>query len=203
MVGPRHLLTCSHAIKWNADNTAGWVKFTPSYYNGQAPFGSAWAERIFSWKKVDGSSGISDADTAFDYVVLVLDSRLGDTVGWAGSRTYNSGWNGGAYWQQLGYPGDLTSGQRPVFTTDGVISTSDSHSTSGQSGYVLGNFIDTSGGHSGGPYWGWWGNEVYPSVVGTDSTSPRTPGSDTSGDNEAGGGPALVSLIIYAHQQHP
>ena len=31
----------------------------------------------------------------------------------------------------------------------------------------------------------------------------RTPGDDTSGDNEAGGGPALSSLITYARQNYP
>src|SRR3712207_9001675 len=31
LVGPRHLLTCSHVIVWNADGTAGWVDFVPGY----------------------------------------------------------------------------------------------------------------------------------------------------------------------------
>jgi hypothetical protein len=67
----------------------------------------------------------------------------------------------------------------------------------------MGNFIDTFPGHSGGPYWGWWGEEPWPRLVGTDSTSPKTPGTDKSGDNEAGGGPALSSLITYARQKYP
>ena len=51
MVGPRHLLTCSHTIQWNADNTAGWVKFTPAYFDGSAPFGIAWGIRVY-WEGV-------------------------------------------------------------------------------------------------------------------------------------------------------
>ena len=47
MVGPRHMLTCSHAIQWNSNNTAGWVKFTPSYFDGSAPFGVAWGTMIY------------------------------------------------------------------------------------------------------------------------------------------------------------
>ncbi|RNG30752.1 hypothetical protein EEJ42_09480 [Streptomyces botrytidirepellens] len=71
------------------------------------------------------------------------------------------------------------------------------------SGYVLGHFMDTSGGHSGGPYGGWWGEEPWPRLIGTDSTSPQRPGNDTKGDNEAGGGLALSALISYDRQRYP
>jgi len=37
MVGPRHLLTCSHIIDWRPDGSVGWLKFTPMYYNGSVP----------------------------------------------------------------------------------------------------------------------------------------------------------------------
>jgi len=47
MVGPRHLLTCSHIIDWRPDGSIGWLKFTPMYYNGSAPYGSAWAIRVY------------------------------------------------------------------------------------------------------------------------------------------------------------
>ena len=202
MVGRRLMLTASHCIQWTATGT-GWLKFTPAYYNGAAPFGAAWASRVIHWLQVNGADGVSDLETAFDYVVVVLDSNIGDLTGYAGYRTYSSAWNNGNYWDQIGYPGDLTGGQRPAFFDDGAITSVGTQSTSGQQGYVLGNFIDTFGGHSGGPYWGWWANETFPRIIGTDSTSPQTPGSDTSGDNEAGGGPALSSLIDYARQNYP
>lgn len=47
MVGPRHLLTCSHIIDWRPDGSVGWLKFTPMYYNGSAPYGSAWAIQVY------------------------------------------------------------------------------------------------------------------------------------------------------------
>jgi hypothetical protein len=72
---------------------------------------------------------------------------------------------------------------------------------SGQTGYVLENFIDTSPGHSGGPYWGWWGEETFPSVIGVDSTSPDLVHEPSRG-NEAGGGPALKSLVAYAREKY-
>jgi V8-like Glu-specific endopeptidase len=202
MIGRRLMVTASHLMQWTA-TAAGWVKFTPSYYNGSAPFGIAWGTRVIYWSRVDGSDGVSDQETAFDYVLIVLDRNMGDLTGYVGYRTYSDSWNGGKYWQQIGYPADLSSTLRPAFFGGGAITSVESKSTSGQSGYVMGNFIDTFPGHSGGPYWGWWDEEPWPRLVGTDSTSPKTPGDDTSGDNEAGGGPALSSLITYARQKYP
>lgn len=202
MIGRRLMVTGSHCMQWT-DSGAGWVKFTPAYYNGAEPFGVAWGERVVYWQKADGSDGLSDQETAFDYVVIVLDSPIGDLTGYVGYRTYAQSWNDGSYWQQIGYPGDLSGSQRPAFFSPGAITSVQSHSTSGQEGYVLGHFMDTSPGHSGGPYWGWWGEEPWPRLVGTDSTSPQRPGNDTNGDNEAGGGPALSSLISYARQHYP
>jgi V8-like Glu-specific endopeptidase len=202
MIGRRLMLTANHCISWN-NGGAGWVKFTPAFYNGNAPFGIAWATRVIYWTQVDGSDGLSNAETAFDYVVLVLDRNMGDLTGYTGYRTYNSSWNNGNYWQQLGYPSDLTSGQRPAFFGGGAITSVESRKTAGQEGFVLGHFMDTVGGHSGGPYWGWWDDEPWPRVVGDDSTSPGTPGSGTAGDNEAGGGPALSALITWARNNYP
>jgi V8-like Glu-specific endopeptidase len=202
MIGRRLMVTGSHCMQWTGTG-AGWVKFTPSYYNGAAPFGVAWGTRVIYWLRADGSDGLSNTETAFDYVLIVLDRNMGDLTGYVGYRTYSSSWNNGNYWQQIGYPGDLTGAQRPAFFSPGAITSTESRSTSGQTGYVLGNFIDTSGGHSGGPYWGWWGSEPWPRLIGTDSTSPSTPGTGTSGDNEAGGGPALSNLITYARNNYP
>lgn len=202
MIGRRLMLTANHCIVWT-DGGAGWVKFTPAYYNGNAPFGIAWATQVIYWTQVDGSDGLSDSETAFDYVVLVLDRNMGDLTGYPGYRTYSSSWNDGNYWQQIGYPSDLTGGARPAFFGGGAITSVGSHATAGQTGYVMGHFMDTVGGHSGGPYWGWWDDEPWPRVVGTDSTSPSSPGSGTGGDNEAGGGPALSALISWARSNYP
>jgi hypothetical protein len=50
-IGSRLLLTANHIIQWNPDNTAGFVRIRPAYYNGSAPFGDAWATRVISWMK--------------------------------------------------------------------------------------------------------------------------------------------------------
>jgi len=197
MIGRNLMLTCSHAINWNGDGTAGWIRFSPAYYNGvRNTFGSAFGERVFFWNQAVG--GLTDFETAFDYVVVVLDRNLGDITGFAGFRTYNQAWNNGDYWQHMGYPGDLTGTERPAFFGNGAITSISQEQTSGQTGFVMGHFMDITGGHSGGPYWGWWGDEPWPRVVGVQSAESGTPAMNTSGDNEAGGGPALSSLIAFA-----
>ena len=77
-------MTASHVINWGPNNTAGWVKFTPLQFDTSEPFGIAWATRIYWWQQVNGGDGISSNEAAFDYVVCVLDRRLGDVTGWMG-----------------------------------------------------------------------------------------------------------------------
>jgi V8-like Glu-specific endopeptidase len=201
-IGARLLLTCNHVIQWNADGTAGWVRFRPAYYNGSAPFGEAWATRVIWWTQVNGGDGLSDVETAFDYVVCVLGTRMGDVVGYPGYRAYADNWNGGSFWQHMGYPVDLSGTERPAFQGNCIVSSAGSQSTSGQTAFVLGHFNDIVPGHSGGPAWGWWDGEPWPRVVGVQSAEASTPASNTSGDNEYGGGPALSSLITWARSNY-
>jgi hypothetical protein len=69
--------------------------------------GFAYATQTYFWDRANGSDGIDSLETAFDYVVSVLDNRLGDITGWMGSRGYSSSWNDSAFWSHVGYPGDL------------------------------------------------------------------------------------------------
>ena len=205
MVGRRLMLTAAHCVHWISDKEFGWLKFTPSYYDGETPFGVAWATSIIYWEKLDGKAGLSDQETAFDYVVVVLDRNIGDLTGYTGYKTYSTSWNNLAVWQNIGYPGELTFAERPVFSSGGSITSvqSKSGASSGQTGYVLGNYIDTQKGHSGGPLWGWWAGETFPRVVGDVSAESDNPGPTTKGDNEAGGGPALSALIGWARNKFP
>jgi hypothetical protein len=83
MIGPRHLLTVSHVIDWTAPDgfAADWVKFTPSFFDGDAPFGEAFGVHIYWYLKEDGDGFISGNEGNFDYVVVVLDQRMGETTG--------------------------------------------------------------------------------------------------------------------------
>lgn len=193
MVGPRHMLTCSHAIQWNADGTAGWVKFTPSYFDGSAPFGVAWGTMIY-WEglKVFGPT-INRSEGQHDYVCVVLNTRMGDLTGWMGSRSWSDDWDGEPYWAHIGYPGDLAGGQRPSFQSgislDGSFWDREVHTRIFHRG-------DVWPGQSGGPYFAWWAGESWPRVVADQS------GQD-SDENSASGGAHMVDCIIRARNDFP
>lgn len=190
MIGPRHLLTCSHIIDWRPNNTTGWLKFTPMYYNGSAPYGSAWAIRTYYKYKVAGPT-IDSTEIQYDYVVVVLDRPIGNSTGWMGSKSYSDSWDGGAYWTHAGYPADLTGLQRPTYQTgialDGDFWSADDNESMSHKG-------DVWPGQSGGPFWGYWNGLPY--AVATQSAHNST-------DNFASGGSDLVNLVIRARNDYP
>ena len=207
MIGPRHVLTASHVVNWNSDGrgAVGWATFTPGYFDGRGPWGEIGVEEVVFWEQAPGS--LSDQETAFDYVVLITSTRIGDTIGYAGARAYDGGWNGGSYWQYIGYPGELSSGERPAFQGGAVVSSKQDFTLNGNDGSVLGHFNEFTPGQSGGSAWGWWGDEPWPRVVGVGSTIGSTaveqPTGSTIGDNEYGAGPALTSIISWARANRP
>ena len=190
MVGPRHLLTCSHIVDWRPDGSAGWLKFTPMYYNGSAPYGSAWAIRVYFKYKVQGPT-IDSTEAKYDYVAVVLDRTTGSATGWLGTKSYSDSWDGGAYWTHVGYPGDLTGAQRPTYQNaialDGDFWTTDAHER-------IDHKADVWPGQSGGPFWGYWDGKPY--AVATQS-------GQTASQNSASGGSDLVDLVSKARAEFP
>lgn len=192
MIGPRHMLTVSHGIQWNSDGTAGSVKFTPSYFDGSTPFGAAGGTWVYYERKVRGPT-IDWGEGQHDYVVVVLNTRMGNITGWIGSRTYSDSWDGGRYWSHIGYPGDIASGRRPTFqgsiALDGEFWDPQIHQRIWHKG-------DVWPGQSGGPYFGWWNGESWPRAVGVQS-------GQTPDENSASGGSHMVDLIIRARNDFP
>lgn len=190
MVGPRHLLTCSHIIDWQPNNTTGWIKFTPMYYNGSAPYGSAWGIRTYYKYKVAGPT-VDGTEIQYDYVVVVLDRNIGSSTGWLGSKSYSDSWDGGAYWTHAGYPADLTGTQRPTYQTgialDGDFWSADDNESMSHKG-------DVWPGQSGGAFWGYWDGSPY--AVATQSAHNPS-------DNFASGGSDLVDLVLKARSEYP
>jgi V8-like Glu-specific endopeptidase len=206
MIGPRHVLTASHCVNWAADGSAGWITFSPGYYNGAGPWGTFYATKIYSWMKNTGS--LSDQETAFDYVVLVLNQRIGDTIGYYGGRNFDNSWvNTVSNWVNAGYPGDLTGTERPAYQNSVKITSKQDFNFNGHTGSVLGHFNDITAGMSGGPVFGTWAGDVGPRVVGVCSTREgppvAVPDGSTATDNEFGGGPALMELITFARNEMP
>lgn len=204
-IGPRLVLTASHCVNWDGNGGAGWISFSPSYYDGHRPWGEIWATSVIYWNQAPGS--LTDQETAFDYVVLVMEDRIGDVIGYPGYRSYHNSWNGGSFWQYIGYPGELEAGERPAFQDDCVISSAQSQSLGGRDAFVLGHFNEFTPGQSGGAIWGWWESEPWPRVVGVGSTIGSTavqqPSNTTTGDNEYGGGDALSELVGWARTNFP
>jgi len=192
MVGPRHLLTVSHMVQWLPNNQAGWIRFRPAFFDGSAPFGDAWASWTYYKYKVSGPT-IDWIEGMYDYVCVVLNWAIGNVTGWIGSRGYTDAWDGGTYWSHIGYPGDLTGGNRPTFQSgialDGAWWELDSSE-------AMSHHADVWPGQSGGPFFGWWGNEPWPRAVAVQS-------SQNSSENNGSGGQDLVDLIIQARNDHP
>lgn len=191
MIGPRHLLTCCHIIDFLANNSTGWIKFTPMYYNGGIPpYGSALGIKTYYKYKVKGPT-LDATESQYDYAVIVLDKKIGDSTGWMGAKAYSDSWDGAASWTHAGYPGDLTGSQRPIYQTgislDGDAALPDTHESMAHQG-------DVWPGQSGGPYWGYWSNTPY--VVAVQS-------GQTAASNSASGGSDLLDLVNKARTEFP
>lgn len=188
MIGPRHVLTCSHIIDWKPNNQTGWFKFTPMYYNGSSVYGSAWGVKTYWQYKVAGPT-IDGTEAQYDYTVIVLDRTIGNQTGWLGSKTYSNSWDNNAYWTHAGYPADITGTQRPVYQTGIALDGqgSEAHEAMWHRG-------DIWPGQSGGPFWAYWGGAPY--AVATQSWQ-------NASQNGASGGSDLVNLVIRARNENP
>ena len=193
LVGPRHLLCASHMMTWNSDNTVNQVTFTPSYFDGNAPFGNSGIIHWYAFRKVVGPI-LSGDDCQQDYVVLVLNNRLGDTCGWMGTRGYSDSWNGQTAWSHIGYPGDLTGAARPTF--QGSIAINSTAGSDDPTDESLLQQADVWPGQSGGPFFGWWSGEAWPRVTGVQSAQ-------NSSTNLAGGGNDIPILVNQARNDFP
>jgi V8-like Glu-specific endopeptidase len=190
MIGPRHLLTVSHVIDWTAPAgfAADWVRFTPSYFDGDAPFGVSFGSHIYWYVQEDGDGFISGNEGDFDYVVVVLDRRHGDTTGWMGARGYDDDWDSLDVWSHMGYPADLNSGQRPTWQGGFRIDGTDAEAQS-----IL-HQADVFPGQSGGPVFGFWEGDVGPRAVAVQSWQ-------TSSNNGASGSMDMRDLVALARTE--
>ena len=202
-IGPRHLLMAAHAIQWLDNQTTGWVQFEPAYDRHPGPYGTASAIRVIYWMRNIVARGVSLHEQAFDYVVCVLDWRIGDVVGYPGAMTYENRWNGGEFWQTMGYPNDLAGAEAPAFQNRTVIVKDHPETHQGQTWLRLDHLMDVTPGHSGGAVWGWFAEEPWPRVVATQSAEANCPITSDTQFNAAGGGPALTALITYARSAYP
>jgi len=142
------ILTAATVIPWSAPG-GFWARFVPGYLDGDEPFGSAYAVRWFGYYS-------SPVLTATDYLVLELDSPIGEKCGWMGaySTTDNHAYLANQNWNTVGYPAEA-----PVEGLDILIERDDDSSLNLKRFYAQDLFDSTKE-----P--GWYGAPMYGSVDG-------------------------------------
>ncbi|KAI5218062.1 hypothetical protein E4T40_07095 [Aureobasidium subglaciale] len=167
MIGPRHVLTAAHGMlcqsqEKNGSLNSGWITFTPAYYNGRGSMGESRVVEVIMLDGDDKHHQMMDADddkttvAAFDYAVLILADRVGDTLGWVGTGVYGADVHEHVPFQYLGYAIEVAMGEQPTVTSGGnlgivedVISKDSRH----LEGYMLADLGGLTPGFSGGPVW--------------------------------------------------
>jgi V8-like Glu-specific endopeptidase len=190
LIGDRIVLTAGHVAA--AINPNDWkIRFTAGMYNGAAVAGPG------AVSYVSDAQWLGDGVSGHDYAVLRLYEPLGTSLGYFGYKTYDPSWNGGSYWVLAGYPFDIANAQSPSMQNGIAVLDDDADIDQGME---LEHHGDTASGDSGGPFFGFWTGDAWPSVVGTTSGHETINGPSWTGgeDNniEAGGG--LLSQLVHA-----
>jgi V8-like Glu-specific endopeptidase len=185
LIGPRHVLTASHVVDWNA----GWAVVEVFRFDGTFSAGSC-CSRLSAFTKIDDDPDNSTVDE--DYAVLTLFDRLGDQFGYMGSHTYDSSWDEETWWRTIGYPDDLGGGVRPTFEQDFDL---DEEPLDYGPARAMTCGADLMRGHSGGPIFAFW-PDGFPYVVAVVSA-------EGGGDNYCAGGSWLGKLIQEARSNDP
>jgi hypothetical protein len=217
MIGPRHVLMNNRMVRWNGEGKdAGWVVFTPAYFHGQAPFGTAYAEKVFFWRQLEPVFPTKDEYlVAFDYVVCVLNHRIGDITGWVGWQdTYDPAWNGMPFWSMVAYSDDFAHGEELTFQDQVRVWEARKPAGTDPPGQALVLENNAKCGpprpflEPGAPLFGWWHPpEPWPRVIGIHSTvkGPKIPITQPIdwGPSLAVGGLPLSTLIQQARAAFP
>lgn len=196
LIGPRHVLTASHVIDW------GPILFMPGFMmppvqvsltQGGVTLASAFAIAVMTYEHI---SDVTYTNADDDYSVIVLDTRLGDTYGYLGARTYDSGWdNETANWCNIAYAPDI-SASTPVFQRDFFLDEDDFDLGGGRMLITkTGDFVH---GMSGSPVFGFWSDGPY--VVGVTSAASE---GGSGKYNAIAGGNNLTRLVNKARADFP
>jgi hypothetical protein len=131
---------------------------------------------------------------ANDMAVLRLFDPVGSALGWMGTKVYDDGWEGGAYWTLAGYPGMIAGAERPSYQSGIAVDDDDEDGDAME----LEHEGDSTAGDSGGPFFATWDDG--PHAIGTTSggesySGPLGIGSEDN--NIEAGGPAMVDLVNW------
>jgi V8-like Glu-specific endopeptidase len=193
LIGDRVVLTAGHVVPWGSTNWA--MRFVPAFYDGGSTLGSA----VSSWVSDAHGYNTGNNVSAWDMAVLRLYTPLGQAYGYFGTKNYSSSWEGGNYWTLAGYPGAISSGNRPSRQMWWPVIDDDSDGSAEE----VEHRADSSGGNSGGPVFGFWSGMPY--AIATHSGHSKTTflGITLEDNNVGAGGGALNSLVAWARSNWP
>jgi V8-like Glu-specific endopeptidase len=187
------ILTAGHVAPWQSGQGPFKAQFVPAYFNGSSTLGP----NVYSYVQAYwgySNSFVSQAPSAYDYCVMKLFDPLGDSLGWFGSKTYDSGWNDGFYWTLVGYPGAVAGGEQP--SQQSGISFYDDDEDGDAMELETGNG-DVTPGDSGGPFFAWW--DGWPYIVGVCSGEEEEwYWTSDEHNNIAAAGSPMVDLVNFA-----
>lgn len=156
LVGNRLVVTAGHMVPWG--DSPWWMLFVPAYYDGVSLHGAGVQSYVSDARGYDVQGNV----TGYDWAILRLYDPLGSWLGYFGYNGYSDSWNNQGYWSIIGYPGAIANAMRPSFQGSITVDDTDGDSNGGEE--LESETADLSPGDSGGPMFGWWGND--PRLVG-------------------------------------
>ncbi|KAH8179383.1 trypsin domain-containing protein [Sarocladium implicatum] len=141
LVGPRHVLTSKSCIPQSP-----WGQFAPGYDQGSDKYGaSSWGNIIMASIEPDSCLWKND------FALIILNERLGDTVGYFGIKLPDAEKLDKPIFSHQGYPSDLNRAERPYRQT-GVTVHSEGSLQCDATGHIRTD-VDAMPGQAGGPLW--------------------------------------------------
>lgn len=193
LVHDRVVVTAGHMVPWAP--AEWWMRFVPAYYDGSSLHGSG----VESYVSDVSGYDVAGEVCGYDWAVCRLFEPLGASLGYFGFNGYSDDWEDEPYWTVLGYPGAIGGGQRPSYQTGVSVFDDDSDSNGGQE---LETRADMGPGNSGGPMFGWWGDD--PRVVG-DVSGEEYDWALGGGEwgNVVASGSGFTNLVSWARSNWP
>jgi V8-like Glu-specific endopeptidase len=196
LVGTRTIVTSAHLMPRNGSAGNWAVLFVPGYFDGQSTVGlSSWCEQ---YRAVTGPA-VTDSTQDRDIAVLKLYQPLGNPLGTMGIKTYDDDWEDKAVWALVGYPGDITGGERPTFQTGIPVIDDD---PSGDWAEIE-HRGDATDGNSGGPLWANFPDGPYLVGVHSGDEYRVVAGVVAENNNVCSGGVGLPRLVNAVNAEWP